>query len=60
MPLVPAFYSINEKEKPEKDRVYHNNTACTAAKQIPEAERQPGTNGYRACVECRLVTTQGK
>lgn len=60
MPLVPAFHSIKEDSKPESERVYHNNTACSAAKKIPEAERQPGTNGYRACVKCRLVTTKGR
>jgi len=52
MSEVNPFHSINEVKKPEADRVYHNNTACAAGRDIPAWERKPGTGGYRLCKDC--------
>ena len=52
MPTTPAFYWIKESTKPIPDRVHHNNTWCTKAKDIPRSDRRPGTGTYRLCREC--------
>jgi hypothetical protein len=52
MAKIPAFYSINEAKKPEKDRVHHNNDACPPGRDIPLTERRSGTSGYRLCDNC--------
>jgi hypothetical protein len=54
-----AFYSINEIHKPAGNRVYHNNSACPPGRDIPEAERRPGTGGYRLCHDCEKLNTRG-
>jgi hypothetical protein len=59
MPKVPDFYSINEGAKRVANRVYHNNSACAAGRDIPQNERRPGTNGYRLCHDCSEQTKQG-
>lgn len=52
MSKVPAFYSVNEAKKPEKDQVYHNNDACPPGLEIPTDDQLSGTNGYRLCKVC--------
>jgi hypothetical protein len=49
------FYSVNEEKKPLFDRVYHNNTSCGPGKEIPLADRRPGTNNYRLCKDCQKL-----
>lgn len=44
MPLVPAFYSVNEDQKTAR-HVHHNNSACASGRDIPSWERKPGTGG---------------
>ncbi len=60
MPRVPEFYSINEVQKPQQHRVYHNNSACPPGRDIPANERRPGTNGYRLCEDCNRLNNQGR
>jgi hypothetical protein len=52
MPEALDFYSINEAQKPEANRVYHNNSACAPGRDIPVNERRLGTGGYRLCKDC--------
>jgi len=52
MSKVSDFYSINEAKKPANERVYHNNSECRPAHDIPPSERRNGTNGYRLCDHC--------
>ncbi len=60
MPRVPEFYSINEVQKPQQRRVYHNNSACPPGRDIPAIESRPGTNGYRLCEDCNRLNNQGR
>ena len=60
MPATPPFYSVNEIKKPVEHRVYHNNSACSAGKDIPLRERVPGTNNYRLCDDCIKLNKDGK
>ena len=52
MPSTPEFHSVDEPKNPPDKRVYHNNTTCIAARQIPRDQRRPGTGGYHLCPEC--------
>ena len=58
MPLMPAFYSVNEIKKPEANRVHHNNSACIPGRDIPVNERKPGGGGYRLCKDCNELNNQ--
>jgi hypothetical protein len=60
MPLVAAFYSVNEVAKPEHKRVYHNNGACPPGRDIPQSERRIGQGGYRLCQDCVNLNNQGR
>ncbi len=60
MTLVPAFFSVNENQKPANQRVHHNNGACPPGRDIPSWERKPGTGGYRLCEDCQRLTNQGR
>ena len=60
MPLVPAFYSINEIQKPLALRVHHNNSSCPPGRDIPNWERKPGTGNYRLCDDCINLNNQGR
>jgi hypothetical protein len=60
MPLVPAFYSINETNKPLHNRVHHNNKSCPPGRDIPAHERRNGTGGYRLCDDCQKLNDQGR
>jgi hypothetical protein len=53
MTRVTEFYSVLEAKKPPPNRVYHTNSVCASARQIPQAERRPGNGGYRQCGDCR-------
>jgi hypothetical protein len=50
---VPAFYSVNEAQKPANKRVHHNDNTCATAGVIPYQERREGTGGYRLCENCQ-------
>lgn len=52
MAKVPAFYSINEVQKPTDKRVHHDDDACPPGRDIPQNERRQGTGGYRLCQDC--------
>ena len=52
MSKVSEFYSINEVKKLPNKRVYHNNDACPAGRDIPTNERLDGTNNHRLCKDC--------
>ena len=52
MAKVPAFYSVNEANKPANKQVYHNDNACPPGRDIPQNERRTGTGGYRLCEDC--------
>ncbi len=58
MPVVPAFYSVNEANKPKP--VHHNNSACAPGRDIPQSERRSGTGGYPLCQDCTRATNDGK
>ena len=60
MPTIPAFYAAKEANRPAAVRVYHNNSACEFAKQIPEAERLPGTNAYHLCEDCNQLNAKAQ
>lgn len=60
MTSVPAFYSVNEVNKPAGQRVHHNNGACAPGRDIPQWERRGGTGGYRLCDDCARLNQQGK
>ena len=60
MPATPPFYSVNEIKKPVQLRVYHNNSACPAGKDIPKHEQLPGTGNYRLCDDCAKMNRDGK
>jgi hypothetical protein len=53
MPAVVPFHSIDEYTKPVFERIYHNNTECPIALDIPNTQRHTGTNGYDLCPVCR-------
>ena len=55
MPLVPAFYSVNEAKKAATHRVYHDNDACPLGRDIPQNERKLGDGKHRLCVDCRRL-----
>jgi hypothetical protein len=52
MPVISAFYSVNEIKKPADQRVYHDNSLCRPGQDIPANERRSGTGGYRQCDKC--------
>jgi hypothetical protein len=52
VPTTPPFYWIKESTKPIPDRAHHNNSNCAAAKDVPRADRRPGTGSYRLCRQC--------
>ena len=58
MPLVPAFYSIDEAKKPFQNRVHHNNSNCPPGRDIPLNERHNGTGNYRLCDDCKKLNDQ--
>ena len=60
MTIRAPFYSINEILKPVTQRVYHNNTLCGPAKEIPDNDRRYGTNNYRLCDDCEKLNKDGK
>jgi len=60
MPKTSAFYSINEEKKPAANRVYHDNIACRPGQDIPMAERRPGMNNYRQCLDCKKLNDQSR
>jgi hypothetical protein len=60
MSKVSEFYSVNEVQKPQQNRVYHDNDACPPGRDIPQGERRPGRNGYRLCNDCDSLDKQGK
>jgi hypothetical protein len=60
MPKTPAFYSINEVDKPVNHRVHHNNSACPPGRDIPLNERRQGTGNYRLCEDCNNLNAQGR
>ncbi len=60
MPKVAPFYSLKEVSEQVQNRVHHNNSACPVAREIPEHERKPGTEGYRLCVHCFNLNNQGR
>ena len=60
MPLVSAFYSMNEILKPPADQVHHNNSACGPGRKIPQSDRRPLTGGYRLCKDCDKLNSQGQ
>jgi hypothetical protein len=60
MPYTPAFYSINEANKPPQNQVHHNNSACRPGQDIPRNERKPGTGGYRLCKVCAQLNSDGR
>ncbi len=58
MSATLAFHSINEAKRPAAARVYHNNTACSRGRDIPQNERRLGENGYRRCGDCDRLNSQ--
>jgi hypothetical protein len=60
VPIVAAFYSINEGQKPVGKQVHHNNSNCAPGRDIPSWERKPGTGGYRLCDICQEETNKGR
>lgn len=60
MPIVAAFYSINEESKPAPHRVHHNNSNCPPGRDIPAKERRAGTGGYRLCDDCKKLNDQSR
>jgi hypothetical protein len=59
MSIVADFHSINEVNKPEADRVYHNNNSCGPGKEIPPKDKRDGRNGYRFCHDCEKKNNPG-
>jgi hypothetical protein len=53
MPLIAAFYWINEDMMPESLRVHHHNNGCVRGREIKRLERNVGTGGYRLCSICK-------
>jgi hypothetical protein len=51
-----AFYSTLEAKKPR--RVYHDNSACAAGREISRGERRSGTANYRHCENCEILDRQ--
>lgn len=60
MATINAFYSINEVQKPNHSRVYHNNNQCAPGRDIPSWERRQGTNNYRHCEHCGDLNSRGR
>jgi hypothetical protein len=60
MSQVPAFYSVNEVNKPASQRVHHNNSVCPPGRDIPAKERKSGAGGYRLCNDCAELNKQGR
>jgi hypothetical protein len=60
MPLIAAFYSVNEVQKPVTQRVHHNNNTCPPGRDIPSWERQQGTGGYHLCEGCDRRNSEGR
>ena len=52
VPKVADFHSVNEAQKPQDARRYHNNSECAPGRDIPQSERRFGTGGYRLCDHC--------
>jgi hypothetical protein len=52
MPQVRSFHSTQEKQKPLRERVYHNNDGCPPGRRITREERCGGDGGYRLCHDC--------
>jgi hypothetical protein len=60
MPKISDFYSISEVLKPPEKGVYHNNSACPQAREIPAIDRRVGTANYRLCEDCLNLNAQGR
>jgi len=60
MPKIFEFYSLKEALKPPGKGVYHNNSACLQAGEIPAIERRVGTANYRLCEDCMTLNAQGR
>jgi hypothetical protein len=60
MPLVAAFYSVNEAKKPLNQQVHHNNSSCAPGRDIPAWERRQGTGNYRLCDVCQKESRDGR
>ena len=52
MGKVRDFYSIKEADKEAKYRRYHNDSKCGPGSEIPEHNKQYGSNGYKLCEHC--------
>jgi hypothetical protein len=60
MPKMPEFHSIHEGNKPTRDQVYHNNSACAPGRAIPPEELRAGSGGYRLCADCKRLNLMNK
>ena len=60
MPSTPAFYSLDEANKPASNRVYHNNGACSSGRNIPYVDRRKGNGNYRLCSDCDRLNRLGR
>jgi len=60
MPFTAAFHSVNELQKADADRIYHNNSACPTGREIPLNDRVAGNGGYRVCPECEQRNRLGR
>jgi hypothetical protein len=60
MPAMKDQYSVREKDKPEEDRVYHNNSSCGPFSEIHKDDRRDGRNSYRLCKDCKKINDDGK
>jgi hypothetical protein len=61
VPKIDDFYSVNEVNKPPRNRVYHNNRECHSGRDIPEHDRLFGKpTGYRLCNHCIRLNRQGR
>lgn len=60
MSVAVPFYSVNEAKKLPDSRVYHDNDACPAGRQILLNDRRYGANNYRLCEDCAKLNKAGR
>ena len=51
-PTAGTFHSSKEGERPDGERVHHNNDQCEEGRKILPEHWTPGTGGYRLCKVC--------
>lgn len=60
MPKGQQFYSEKEDNKPEDERVHHDNSECSVGRKISMEHRRNGTGGYQLCPGCVLLNARNR